>query len=76
MLDGMESTVFDLKGFGESIARIRGYRDKSLRQVAEETGIARSTLHRIERGELANIHAITSIARWAALSLDHYGGLR
>ena len=48
---------------GQTIRRLRGARDLSLRQLAESTGITFSQLARIERGEMQ-----TTLDRYQAIA--------
>jgi transcriptional regulator with XRE-family HTH domain len=63
---------FDLIAFGERLRQVRTERQKTLKQVSDETGISIATISRIERGEANEVESKTlaTLANWMNVSLD------
>jgi transcriptional regulator with XRE-family HTH domain len=64
--------------FAQHIKRWRDENNKTLRDLAEESGVDRTTIHKIERGHVPNIEDLARLARatgipnWRALELVGY----
>ena len=63
---------FDLIAFGERLRQVRTKREKTLKQVFEETGISIATVSRIERGEANEVESNTlgTLSNWMNVGLD------
>lgn len=49
------------------VRETRRRRGQSLREVADETGVAASTIMRLERGDVgANLGSVVAVLRWSA----------
>lgn len=54
---------------GAALSRIRAERDKSLREIALETGVSASTLSRIERGGTPDLDVASTVAEWLGIEI-------
>jgi transcriptional regulator with XRE-family HTH domain len=69
---GWMANQLDIVSLGERLKKIRIQREKTLKDVLEDTGISIATLSRIERGEAKEIESETllSLVRWMDVSLE------
>lgn len=64
--------TFDHKEFAKAINRHRLAHDLEWKDVYEATGVAQSTLSRMQHGRYPDIHGTASLAVWAALNMADY----
>ncbi len=55
---------YDPQGFGRMVASNREFLGMSLREVSEDTGIAVSTLHRVEHGRSSDVQTYLTLMAW------------
>jgi|SRR5437879_3318256 len=62
----------DVGRLGERLRRVRLQREKTLKEVAEATGVSVATLSRIERGDANDIESATllAITDWMGTRVD------
>ena len=63
---------FDHRGFFRALDAVRLTRDLNWKQVAEQTGIAASTLTRLAQGRRPDVNSLAVLTRWAGLDADRY----
>lgn len=56
----------DLDNFGQRVAETRTARGQSYRDVARETGVLISTLHKVEHGGDPRLSTIKALLPWLA----------
>lgn len=65
---------FDVEAFGRAIRAIRTSRHETLGGVSAATGVAASTVSRIERadGDDWSVQTVARLAVWAGLAVDPF----
>jgi len=68
----MPRSEFKANAFYKALDSARIARNYNWKQVAEESGVAASTLTRISQGKRPDVDSLTSLVRWAGLSADAF----
>ncbi len=66
---------FDAERFYSALDEVRLARGLQWRQVAEESGVAASTLTRISQGRHPDVDGLTALLIWAELDANEYLGV-
>jgi transcriptional regulator with XRE-family HTH domain len=65
---------FDNKGFFAALDAQRAARRMTWKQVAEESGVAASTLTRMAQGKRPDVDGLAALVRWSGLKVDGFMG--
>lgn len=63
---------FDAMGFYQALDATRQARKMTWRQVANQSGIAASTLTRMAQGKRPDVDSLAALATWSGLNTDDY----
>jgi predicted transcriptional regulator len=59
---------FDRRRFADTLDAIRASRGLTWRQVADQSGVAASTLTRIQQGKRPDVDGLVRLCHWAGLT--------
>jgi transcriptional regulator with XRE-family HTH domain len=66
---------FDNRGFFAALDAQRATRRMTWKQVAEESGVAASTLTRMAQGKRPDVDGLTALVRWSGLKAERFMGM-
>lgn len=68
----MSNSRFDVEGFFAALDNVRQSRRRTWKKVAEEAGVAASTLTRIGQGRRPDIDGLAALATWSGLEVGRF----
>ncbi len=68
----MSNSRFDVEGFFAALDGVRQSRRRTWKKVAEEAGVAASTLTRIGQGRRPDVDGLAALAVWSGLDVANF----
>ena len=68
----MKHITFDIKSFALAIDAARWAKHQSWKQVAEETGVSKPTLCRIQQGKLPDVNTLSRLLHWCGMDFKRF----